>query len=423
MKTKLILIVLLFSAITAFAQVQVQKSVVLNVNKNNSTYVPQIATNTNTGESVVVWLGTHGENGTVVGQLLDSHGHRKGALSVLAESVWVFDPAIAYNPISNEYLVMWVDRPTTGDRYVFGLRLSSAGKLVEPAFKIFAPSKSPTANWYPRVTFNPRTGGYAAVWEYRPNNSSLDFELVGTSLSKEGKMNGPLLVIKKASGDYRSHTAMGCAPMDIVYQPVSGKLLVAYYAVRTDHNADYYLAALDPLLKSAPASASKKLNKAPILNELSGAPPYEGGSIATHDNTNVVFFQDNDTLKRRNLSPQGIPTGTDLAAFNAPLDGTSFFAPKAVFSTTPAGTRGFLVALQQETSDVILWGQPLDSNGAPVGSPVKLYTPPPSGGINGHALSFFLNNTTAPTFPFQWVGAISQPSGQGVSELKLTVTQ
>lgn len=423
LKTAFVLLISALLASTAFAQIHVQKLPFVNFNANSGALVPQIAQNPDTGESLVVWLGSNDSGNLVRGRFIDQNGRPKTAPITLASGYWLFDLALAFNPIRHEYLVVWDDRPTDGDRYIIGLRLNSAGKPIGSQFFIYKPSPSPLANWCPRVIFNPVTGGYAIVWENRPNNSALGFQLLAASLSDTGKVNGPVLVIKKAQGDFESHTALGCTPMDIVYHSPSGKLLVAYFAVRSDHKEDYWLAALDPQLKTVAASASLKLNKEPILNTYPwDAPPYEGASIATHDNTAVVFFVDNNSLKRREISLQGKPAGEVLPAMN--MDGLEFYDPKAIFSSTPAGTQGLLVATKwEETGENSVWGQSLDSNGLPVGTPAKLYTQPAGSAAEGPALTTLPNKTTNPVHPFVWLGAMAQPSGNGIVELKLTLPQ
>ena len=232
-------------------------------------------------------------------------------------------------------------------------------------------------------------------------------------------------MIKTAHGDYFTHTALGLAPLDIAYHQPSGKLLVMYFAVAHHANfqfsEDYYLATLDPQLKSAPASSSKKLNKAPIQNAFPwDGPPYEGGSIAIHDKTAEAFFTDNDSIQRRIINVLGKPSGHILPAFNAPVDNTNFFDPRAVFSTTPAGTRGLLVAVQlDDSSEITIWGQPLDAAGKPEGTPSKLHTVLPGGAENGPAL--IVSPKPTANHQFIWLGALPTGTNDTIVELKLSL--
>jgi hypothetical protein len=413
-------LILILIATTTFAEVSVVKSTVARP-KSIGRLFPQIAQNTSTGDSLVVWLESSDTN-HIVGRLIDKNAKSITKQFNLFSGDWIFDLALAYNPIRNEYFLLWDDRPDGAQRVIFALRLNSAGKPVGKPVEISkAIDSESTKSWTPRVTFNPKTGGYSAVWQH---SDGPVFQLVGAAISDDGKASRPV-VIKEAQGDFPPHSALGCSPMDIAFHAPSGKLLVTFFRVRSDHAEDYWLATLDPLLKKAPRSASVKLSKEPVqASNGTYFDGFEGASIALHDNTGVVFFNDNTTVKRRDISLKGRPAGQPVEAFSAPLNKTLFGNPEVIFSTVNGITKGLLVAVQvdQDTGDSLVWGQPLDSKGRAVGSPTKLFTG--SLGYFGNVETLAPLNTpaTSTISRFVWLAPFSTPRGDGILKLKLSLS-
>lgn len=416
MRRSITLSVLFFSVIaaTAFAGITVRKATLAPLEKDVTARAPRIAKNTTTGEFLAVWCHSQDDGGCgqILGRLLTASGGTKSATFEVVSDYWTFDPAIAYNPISNEYLFVYDDRPTSGNRDIFGLRLDSAGKRIQGPIKISAALKS-FKSWNPKVAFNPKTGGFAVTWQYTPQDGK--FQLVAASVSADGKVSKPVL-IKQAQGDFEPHSALGCAPMDIAYHPPSGKLLVTYFAVRSDGAEDYWLATLDPLLKTkVPPSASAKLTQKPIDPSGAYQDQSEGAFIALHDNSGAVYFSDSTTIQRRSLNVQGKLTGPTVAAFNAPLNTTYLGDPRVVYSTGQFGTRGLLLATHIDwslpTND--MWGQPLDSNGLPVGTPTKLLS---EAGLSG-GLTVLPQKTNC---AFLWLSRFSNSKGSGIWRLFLS---
>ncbi|PWT89013.1 MAG: hypothetical protein C5B54_09615, partial [Acidobacteria bacterium] len=284
MRKQITLFILFFTllAATTFGAIGLRKSTVAQPKKDLGVDFPQIATNTNTGDSLIIWLESTDNGGQITGRFLNASGGPKAPAFKVFADYWIYDPAIAYNPVTNQYLVVFDDRPTYAERNTFGLLLDSTGKLLAEPINISLALKQ-NKNWNPRIVFNPKTAGYAVAWEHVPDDGT--FELVAASISKDGKVAHPV-VIKQAEGDFGPHSALGCTPMDLQYHAPSGKLLVTYYAVRPDGAEDYWLATLDPLLKGkVPASASAKLSKQPISPNGNYYDGFEGASIALHDNT------------------------------------------------------------------------------------------------------------------------------------------
>ena len=176
---------LMLTETTTFAQIQVAKSTFSKI----GALIPQIATNQSSGESLVVWLASNNSGNFILGRLMTDTGKPKGkALKLVPTAIWVFDPALAYNPTLNEYLLVWDDRPDNADRHILGQRLDPSGKPIGKTIDIFKTG----INWYPRVAFNPVTGGYNVVWSYHPDGARLTSNYLASQSLMTARLKGNL---------------------------------------------------------------------------------------------------------------------------------------------------------------------------------------------------------------------------------------
>lgn len=89
------------------------------------------------------------------------------------------------------------------------------------------------------------------------------------------------------------------------------------------------------------------------------------------DSSAMVFFSDSTNVKGRKINPDGKLNGKPFVAFAAPENKTQLLDPSAVFSTTSKGTRGILIAAEDNDPPGVAttWAQVLDSNGVQIGAP------------------------------------------------------
>jgi hypothetical protein len=429
MKGLKILFLFLFALISTnlFAQIQVKKTTFLPFKKDMDIAFAQFTRNTNTGDFLVIWMRT---GDRVEGQLMNSTGKKISAPVILAaasdpsQSFMIFDPLVTYNPISNEYLLVY-DDAIGGNRPILAVRIGSDGKPIGKTMNLTENIDVDSShNWNPMAIFNPETGGYAVAWGHRPVNSNLDFELMALNLSADGKPGKPI-IIKKSEGD-SCHTALGSIPLDMAYHVPSRKLLIAYYAINPDGTETYYLATLDPLLNQAPPSASRKLIKKAIVVDQFIC-HLESASIAMHDNRAVIYFNTDHGILRRNINLHGRAAGKVVAALNAPVNNTELGLFKAVFSTGPAGSVGLLVAQERipgpEWDIAHHWAQPLDSNGVQVGKPTHFDDE------DMYVFAFGPLSSTSSFSTFLWLGGVyhsklvgfPEDRGSGITKMKLTL--
>jgi hypothetical protein len=308
----------------------------------------RVAFNTKASQFLFIWE----TNVTflIKGKLLNAKGIPiSGELDLGATYGFI---SVAYNPQNNEFLLVYdnnlgnLGNPTPNKSSIFLQRISDAGKRIGNALEL---TKSfPASSFSPKVVFNPLSGGYTLVW-------NRDDGMVGQLVSASGKPNGPVVMIHRTN-------ALFFPPYDLIYQPSGDKLLVTYFVGNTQVNGDVYLGTLDPMLKNGKESNLKKINTAPVNRENA----FWNVALAfLPDQTGVVFFADNDKVKRRPISAKGTLSGSSVPAFHDPKQGIRGLA-SAAFATNSKGTFGVLIGGDRSGT----WTQILDSKGLAVGPPV-----------------------------------------------------
>jgi hypothetical protein len=100
-------------------------------------------------------------------------------------------PAVAYNPLADEYLVAWVDNRNNHDggsgEDVYGQRVSGTGELLGDAFPI---STAPYAQEAPDIAYNSAANEYLVVWTDRRFTSPADADIYGQRVSPGGELLG-----------------------------------------------------------------------------------------------------------------------------------------------------------------------------------------------------------------------------------------
>jgi Ca2+-binding RTX toxin-like protein len=161
-----------------------------------------IAYNPRADNYLVVWaaddLATD-EEFEIFGQLVSANGAKLGS-ELRISSVGVdgdatreaFDPAIAYNPAANEYLVAWeADDLTIDDEFeIYGQRLSATGAEVgADDFRISEAGTDGDAErdaLEPAIAYNPAANQYLVSWRADGLSTNNENEIFGQRLSATG---------------------------------------------------------------------------------------------------------------------------------------------------------------------------------------------------------------------------------------------
>ncbi len=91
-------------------------------------------------------------------------------------------PAVAYNWVHGEYLVVWHNEWPDGHRDIYARRVSESGQLLS----WFAVSAGPNDRAQPAVVYNATTDEYLVVWMYNANGDGSTYEIWGRTIAWNG---------------------------------------------------------------------------------------------------------------------------------------------------------------------------------------------------------------------------------------------
>jgi hypothetical protein len=132
---------------------------------------PAIAYNSTDTEYLVVWHDNRSGDWDIYGQLVDLDGTMLGGTFVICSDVSnQFNPTVAYNLDTNQYLVAWDDRRNAeGD--IYGRLLDADGSLN--GGNLIIADLGTTGRHVPRLTYNPISGEYFVVYTYEAGNNNI----------------------------------------------------------------------------------------------------------------------------------------------------------------------------------------------------------------------------------------------------------
>lgn len=220
-------------------------------------YDSAVAYNPAAGEFLVVWSGDDGRNGRL-DEEFEIHGQRISAADgteVGADDFRISDaggtgnafsraqsPAVVYNPIADEYLVVWsgedLDAGTAdGEFEIYGQRLAgaTAAELGTNDFRISAIGPAGDTDWFAGgagVAHNPDADEYLVVFtatESAPVAFTFGLEIFAQRLDAAGAEIG--------ADDFRlsdvggtGETFFDADSADVVYSAPTGRYLVSFRA-------------------------------------------------------------------------------------------------------------------------------------------------------------------------------------------------
>ena len=96
-------------------------------------------------------------------------------------------PAVAYNSVHNEYLVVWHNEWPGGHRDIYARRVSASGKLLS----WFAISAGSNDRAQPDVVYNATTDEYLIVWMYNASGDGKTYDIWGRTIAWNGAYQNP----------------------------------------------------------------------------------------------------------------------------------------------------------------------------------------------------------------------------------------
>jgi len=164
----------------------------------------------------VIWADSRSGSADIYGQLVSPTGSLIGGdFSVSVAASNQYRPSLAYDAVTQQFLVAWDDDRSGDFRDIYGQLISSTGTLIGGEFTIC------TENMYqylPSVAYDPVSQHFLVVWEdYRSFSS---YDIYGQLISTTGAPIGGNFPISAGAGEQRF-------PF-VAYDPVSQRFLVAW---------------------------------------------------------------------------------------------------------------------------------------------------------------------------------------------------
>ena len=153
------------------------------------------------------------------------------------------EAAIAHNPDADEYLVTWhADDPDFGldnnENEVFARRLDSDGDPLGPAIRVSDAGGDGDADAEdPDVAYNPIVNEYLIVWHADDTDAGLlanEFEILGQRLTSTGEEAGTNDFLISDAGGTGVSIAARADSASVVHNPNANQYLVAWEADDTD---------------------------------------------------------------------------------------------------------------------------------------------------------------------------------------------
>lgn len=165
---------------------------------DSTKFNPVVTWNSRTNEYLVIWEDwRNGEWEDIYAQRVSATGQRIGRERRITrgQTETVFKPDVAYNPASNEYLVVWQDQGQSRTiTRIYGQRVSATGTRIGPYFPISAGPPSSDRDDEPKVTYNRRERQYLVVFtSIRPDDTVIG--VWGQLVSARGSLIGSEFMI------------------------------------------------------------------------------------------------------------------------------------------------------------------------------------------------------------------------------------
>jgi hypothetical protein len=159
---------------------------------------PAVAFDSTTGEFLVVWRdgrnwGDRGQD--IYGQQVSAAGNPVGSNFRISGTAAIADdsePTVAYGSTADEFLVAWEDARDLSTRQhdIYGRRVSGSGSPVGGDFRICG-RRAVAFDMSPAAAYDPTTDQFLVVWEDSRKSGARGLDIRGRWLSAAGSPVGP----------------------------------------------------------------------------------------------------------------------------------------------------------------------------------------------------------------------------------------
>ena len=167
---------------------------------------PSAAANPSSQDFLVVWEDERGSAtsasgfpaASIYGQRVTHDGKLAGTNFVISSTDQDnLYPAVAYCSGRNQYLVVWDDRRHVGmTNDIYGQLVSQNGSLIGNAFPV---SMDPGNETNPAIAYNPAQDEFLVVWEALPQAASTSWDVYGQRVRCDGQLRGGQFPVSNAT--------------------------------------------------------------------------------------------------------------------------------------------------------------------------------------------------------------------------------
>jgi len=345
---------------------------IFNLNSN-------LALNTKSGQTLVVWERVNGSDHSIWGRTLNAQGKPPVGEFLLVSGPNASHPMVTYNPVKNVFVLTYDDNPNFNliQSNIYLQPLNALGKIAGPVLKVTTDSVSSTlVNYLPRIVFAPKTSNYVLLWIreiMNPTQAQGSNGLVGVVVTPAVTLGGSIVVIRPTIPE--NPNLLEPIPLDATIQPVTGRLIIGYVQSVPGSNLtefNYFYGNVDPKLGGITDANFSRINTSALNN----AGFVWGMKLAFQSTgTGLVVYADTANVKRRKIDATGKLASPAATIFHPPKNNKQLLYPGLVFTNGAVGVRGLLLAIQDALSAsglATVWAQPLDQNGLPLGPPIKV---------------------------------------------------
>jgi hypothetical protein len=188
---------------------------------------PRVAYNSTANEYLIVFEYDYNGDGSdydIVGRRVAANGSLPAGMFFIGGLYnQEFFPDLAYNPLANEYLVVFEwDSNGDGSNYdVLGRRVNGVGAAIGNPFYVggISVSGNPVHEWQPHVACNSATGKYLVAFDLDYFGDGSDYDISAMLVNSDGTGSGPYAV--GGSGNHERNVRL-------VYNPTVNEFLAVF---------------------------------------------------------------------------------------------------------------------------------------------------------------------------------------------------
>lgn len=195
-----------------------------------------IAYSTASREFLVTWVGNFGATDDILAQRLSSDGTLVGDLILISDGSadWDREPAVAYNPDTDQYYIAYAAYSRSNYGYVSGRRIQAGTGAYVGGIQQFATN---LASRIPSISYNTATAQYLLVWHHTYSGGAAFYGQV-----LNGADASPVGGVRVMSSRYVAYDAL-----DVDYNEPSGEFLLVTHSQTWEDAAISIRGSGDPI--------------------------------------------------------------------------------------------------------------------------------------------------------------------------------